>query len=84
MWSDFDASSRSRTSIPEREAAAVVVLKNDSTISVDPSIVSVVDAKSLSQVLVKETAGGNGRRVAPELCVCRHSMRAIGCRATWV
>ena len=81
VWSDYDPKTRRRSTQPEREDPAVAVLKSDSTISIDPSVVSVVDADFPFDNLVKETTGGNERRVAFELCACRQSMRAIGCKA---
>ena len=55
----------------------VTVMKGDSAIHLDPSIVCIVDAKSAFDHLIRESSGGHGRRTAEGLCVFRRSMQAL-------
>ena len=42
----------------------VTVMKADSAIQLDPSVVCTVDAKSAFDHLIRESSGGHGRRKA--------------------
>ena len=52
----------------------VTVIKADSAIHLDPSIVCIVDAKGACDHLIRSSTGGHRRRTAEELCLFRQSI----------
>ena len=62
----------------------VTFMKVDSHLQVDPSTMCVIDAKSASDHLVRESTGGQCRRTAQELCVIRRSMQTLRARCRWL
>ena len=73
--------SRLRSNVTPTEPT-VTVMKADSHLQVDPSTVYVIDAKSASDHLVRESTGGHYRRTAQELCVIRRSMQTLRARCS--
>ena len=59
-------------------------MKADSHLQVDPSTVSVIDAKSAFDHLIRESTSRHCRRTAQELCVIRRSMQTLRARCRWV
>ena len=62
----------------------VTVMKADSAIHLDPSIVCIVNATSALDQLSRESFGCHCRRTAEELCTFRRSMRALRAKCRWV
>ena len=75
VFVDFDPSTQRRANDPDLSIPTVTVLKHESRVIIDPSIVSVVDAKSIFDHLVRECTGGQCRRTALVLSVIRESLR---------
>jgi len=83
-FSDFDAKNQRRANDPETHTPTVTVLRDSSQVIIDPSVIAVVDAKSIFDHLVRECTGGQCRRTALVLSVIRESMRTLCCRCRWV
>jgi hypothetical protein len=62
----------------------MVILKSDSPLEVDPSVIAVVDAKSLFDHLAKESAGGKDRWTALEMAVIRQSLTKQQGKIRWI
>ena len=62
----------------------MTVMKADSHMKIDPSIVCIIDAISAFDHLVRESTGGHCRRTAQELCVIRRNMQTLRARCRWV
>ena len=80
VFADFNPSIGKRANDADVSIPTVMVLKDESQVIVDPAIVSVVDAKSIFDHLVRECTGGQCRRTALVLPVIRESMRLLQAR----
>ena len=84
VYQDYEPSLHRRKSISITVEPTVTVMKADSRLQVDPSMVCVIDAKSAFDHVARESTGGLRRRTAQELCVIRRSMRTLRARCRWV
>ena len=84
VFADFNPSVGKRANDADVSIPTVTVLKDESQVILDPAIVSVVDAKSIFDHLVRECTGGQCRRTALVLSVIRESMRLLQARCRWI
>ena len=84
VYQDYEPSVHRRKPASLPVKPTVTVMKADSRLQVDPSTVCVIDAKSASDHLVRESTGGHCRRSAQELFVIRRSMQTLRARCRWV
>ena len=84
VFADFNPSTGKRANDADVSIPTVAVLKDESRVIVDPAIVSVVDAKSIFDHLVRECTGGQCRRTALVLSIIRESMGLLQARRRWI